>query len=169
MAFKSTTPGMNWNSPIFEGNQVAVQLIWAKHVSKEQAVVARGRKTTFSANPGPSVAMNNGMGRQLQTVTGKVGTVFDMDVPIEDVPEDVKETINAMLRTNRLPSEKYDEPMTAAQEVGWHASEHAKYHKSRFQHHLSLSAEAKFAEAYALKHPGEFLYSGQATGKFFKM
>lgn len=169
MAFKSTQPGMNWNSPIFEGNQVAVQLIWAKHVNKEQAVAARGRKTTFSANPGPSVAMNNGMGRQQQVVTGKVGTVFNEDTPIEDLPLDVKETINGMLRTNRLPTEKYDEPMTAAQEVGWYASEHAKYHRSRFQHHLSLSAETHFAESYTLKHPGEFLYAGQSSGKFFKL
>jgi hypothetical protein len=159
---------MNWNSPVFEGNQVAVQQIWAKHVSKERSLTLRGRKTAFSANPGPSVAMNNGMGREQPTVTGKVGTVFNEDVDIEAIPEDVKATINAMLRTNRLPREKYDEPMTAAQEVGWDAAESARY-KSRFQHHLSLSAEAKFAEAYTLKHPGEFLYSGHPSGKFFKM
>jgi hypothetical protein len=169
MAFRATQPGMNWNSPIFEGNQVAVQQIWSKHVSKESALIHRGQKTTFSANPGPSVIMNNGMGRQQRTVTDKVGTVIGEDVPIEQVPEDVKETINAMLRTNRLPREKYDEPMTAAQEVGWHAAEHAKYSNGRFQAHLHSSDEAKFAEQYTLKHPGEFLYSGQASGKFFKM
>lgn len=158
---------MNWNSPIFDGNQVAVQQIWAKHVSKEDAQLARGRKTAYSANPGPSIAMNNGMGRMLPLVTGKVGMVFDEDVPIDEIPEDIKKTINCMLRSNRLPSEKHDEPMTAAQEVGWYASERAKY-ESGFNAHLSLSAESKFAEAYTLKHPGEFLYAGQKSGKFMK-
>mmetsp|Transcript_13474 Transcript_13474/g.35082 ORF Transcript_13474/g.35082 Transcript_13474/m.35082 type:complete len:170 (-) Transcript_13474:32-541(-) len=169
MAFRNSKPGMNWESPIFEGNQVAVQQIWADHVSKEQAVVARGKKTVYSANPGRSVAMNNGMGREQPTVTGKVGMVFNEDVDIASAPTDVKETINAMLRTNRLPHEKYEEPQTAAQEVGWYAHTAKRDKNSRFQHHLSLSDEAKFAEAYTLKHPGEFLYSGQSSGKFFKM
>lgn len=169
MAFRASQPGMNWNSPIFEGNQVAVQQIWADHVTKENKLVLAGRKTSFSQNPGPSVRMNNGMGREQATVTGKVGMTFDVDADVASMPDDLKHTINGMLRTNRLPKEKYDEPMTAAQEVGWDAADHAKYSFRRFQHHVSLSEPTKFAEAYTLKHPGEFLYAGQASGKFFKM
>lgn len=157
MTFRASKPGMNWDSPIFAGNQVAVQQIWASHVKKENEVIAQGRKTSFGAS------LKEG------TVAAKVGTLPNDDVDLDTADDDVKHATACALRSNRLPQEYLDEPMTAAQEVGWYAFEATAKRNHRFEHKLSLSPEAKFAEAYTLKHPGEFLYSGKSSGKFFKM
>ena len=106
---------MNWNAK--ERSEIAMNRIWSEHVEKEIAVMKP--KTKYTCNPCSSISMNNGLGSRVPFVTEKVGySVGLQPVEIGDDP-DVKAVVQGLLDAQRVPTQKYEEPITSAQEVGW--------------------------------------------------
>ena len=63
----------------------------------------------------------------------------------------VKQHLDAALaQTRKVPTEKYDQPMTTQQEIGWMVTSHANHFKHRKYHGISGSGITKFAETYAV-------------------
>ena len=70
---------------------------------------------------------------------------------------------------NRAPgdrTEKYAEPITSAQEVGWF-SKPLVAANPRFQHGLRQAEATEFAEIYTKKMAGEHMFHGK-SGKYLK-
>ena len=133
---------MNWNAK--ERSEIAMNRIWSEHVEKEIAVMKP--KTKYTCNPCSSISMNNGLGSRVPFVTEKVGySVGLQPVEIGDDP-DVKAVVQGLLDAQRVPTQKYEEPITSAQEVGWF-SKPLVAPNPRFVHGL------KQAEATQVRQP----------------
>ena len=64
--------------------------------------------------------MNNGLGMRMASVTEKVGYSVGLEpVEVGEDP-DVKASWTAAC-AQKVPAEKYSEPITSAQEVGWYS------------------------------------------------
>jgi len=154
---------MNWNSK--EANEVAINSIWAEHVEKEKAYMEP--KTKFTANPMSSVEMNNGLGSRVPFVTDKVGYQVGTEaIDTESLDPDVQLVVQGLLNAHRVPREKYDAPITSAQEVGWNTKPLCPQNP-RFQHGLAQGESTKFAENYTQKMAGAHMFHGK-SGKYLK-
>jgi hypothetical protein len=99
-------------------------------------------------------------------VTEKVGYSVGLEpVEVGEDP-DVKAVVQGLLNSQKMPTEKYPQPITSAQEVGW-------LHKPlvvtnpRFQHRLTQGEATQFAEVYTKKMAGEHMFHGK-SGKYLK-
>ena len=78
----------------------------------------------------------------------------------------VRDVVNGLLNAQMTPQEKYDEPTTSAQEVGWY-NKPLVSSNPRFQHGLKQAEGTKFAETYTKKMAGEHMFHGK-SGKYLK-
>ena len=78
----------------------------------------------------------------------------------------VKAVVNGLLDAQKIPNEKYDDPITSAQEVGWYAKPLVQQNP-RFQHGLKQAEATQFAETYTKKMAGEHMFHGK-SGKYLK-
>ena len=110
---------MNWAAK--DRSEIALNTIWSEHVEKESKILKRSIKTTYTCNPCASISMNNGLGMRMASVTEKVGYSVGLEpVEIGEDP-DVKAVVSGLLGAQKVPTEKYSEPITSAQEVGWYS------------------------------------------------
>jgi len=153
---------MNWNAK--DRSEIALNTIWSEHVEKEAHFIKP--KTKYTCNPCSSIPMNNGLGSRVPFVTEKVGFSVGLE-PVEVGPDpDVQAVVKGLLNAQRVPTEKYDEPATAAQEVGWY-SKPLVAQNPRFVHGLKGAEATKFAETYTKKMAGEHMFHGK-SGKYLK-
>eukprot|EP00316_Scyphosphaera_apsteinii_P022202 CAMPEP_0119313008 /NCGR_PEP_ID=MMETSP1333-20130426/27516_1 /TAXON_ID=418940 /ORGANISM="Scyphosphaera apsteinii, Strain RCC1455" /LENGTH=154 /DNA_ID=CAMNT_0007317723 /DNA_START=35 /DNA_END=499 /DNA_ORIENTATION=- len=153
---------MNWNGK--DTNEVALNSIWAEHVEKEKAYMHP--KTKFTCNPMSSVEMNNGLGSRVPFVTDKVGYRVGLDpVKLGDDP-DVHAVVQGLLDAQKVPQQKYEAPMTSAQDVGWNTTPLVPPNP-RFQHGLAQGDSTKFAENYTQKMAGAHMFHGK-SGKYLR-
>ena len=153
---------MNWASK--DHNEIALNTIWSEHCVKEVKVLQRSVKTEYTQNPCSSIPMNNGLGMRMPFVTEKVGYAVGLE-PIEvGNNPDVQAVVKHLLDALKTPVEKYDEPVTASQEVGWH-SKPLVPSNPRFMHGLKAGDATKFAEIYTKKMAGEHMFHGK-SGKY---
>lgn len=97
-------------------------------------------------------------------MTEKVGYSVGLEpVEVGDDP-DVKKVVQGLMDASRLPTEKYDEPATSAQEVGWF-NKPLVAANPRFVHKLRQGEATKFAEIYTKKMAGEHVFHG-GSGKY---
>ena len=123
-------------------------------------------KTQYTCNPCSSISMNNGLGSRVPFVTEKVGFSVGLEpVEVGDDP-DVRAVVNGLLDAQKIPNEKYDDPITSAQEVGWYAKPLVQQNP-RFQHGLKQAEATQFAETYTKKMAGEHMFHGK-SGKYLK-
>ena len=129
---------MNWNAK--DRSEISMNRIWGEHVEKEAKW--QKPKTTYTCNPCSSIPMNNGLGMRMPYVTEKVGySVGLTPVEVGDDP-DVQAVVAGLLGSTQVPTEKYSEPITSAQEVGWlHKPLVAR--NPRFVHGLSQAEATK--------------------------
>jgi hypothetical protein len=123
-------------------------------------------------------------------LTEKVGYSVGLDpIEIGDDP-DVQRVVKGLLDASRLPQEKYQEPATSAQEVGWFHEPLVvanprfvhKIHQAprmqvlttapaplphRFVHKIHQGEVTKFAEVYTKKMAGAHMFHG-SSGKYLK-
>eukprot|EP00900_Chrysochromulina_parva_P009644 jgi/Chrpa1/18681/Chrysochromulina_OHIO_Genome00018495-RA len=143
---------MNWNAKDY--NEISLNCIWSEHVEKEAKQIRKGIKTTYTCNPCSSLELNNGLGsRRLDPIE------------IGDDP-DVQRVVKGLLDASRLPQEKYQEPATSAQEVGWF-HEPLVVANPRFVHKIHQGEVTKFAEVYTKKMAGAHMFHG-SSGKYLK-
>jgi len=153
---------MNWNAK--DRSEIALNCIWTEHVEKEQKGFVP--KTQYTCNPCSSIVMNNGLGSRVPFVTEKVGFSVGME-PIElGEDPDVKAVVDGLLNAQRVPEEKYAQPITSSQEVGW-LSKPLVASNPRFQHGLKQAEATQFAETYTKKMAGEHMFHGK-SGKYLK-
>ena len=88
---------------------------------------------------------------------------MDPNVTVGADPE-VQQVVKGLLDQSRLPTEKYKEPITSAQEVGWF-SKPLVVSNPRFVHKLKQGEATKFAETYTKKMAGEHMFHGK-SGKY---
>lgn len=142
---------MNWNAK--ETSVVAINSIWGEHVEKEKKFM--NSKTKFTCNP-----------QGMKFVTDKVGTRVGLDpVEVGDDP-DVRAVVQGLLDAHKVPREKYEEPTTSAQEVGWHTNPLVPVNP-RNQHGLAQGDATKFAENYTQKMAGAHMFHGK-SGKYLR-
>ena len=99
-------------------------------------------------------------------LTEKVGYSVGLDpIEIGDDP-DVQRVVKGLLDASRLPQEKYQEPATSAQEVGWF-HEPLVVANPRFVHKIHQGEVTKFAEVYTKKMAGAHMFHG-SSGKYLK-
>ena len=99
-------------------------------------------------------------------MTEKVGFSVGLEpVEVGDDP-DVKEVVAGLLGAQKVPVEKYEEPITSAQEVGWYSKPLVPANP-RFQHGLKQAEATQFAETYTKKMAGEHMFHGK-SGKYLK-
>ena len=99
-------------------------------------------------------------------VTEKVGFSVGLE-PVEmgDDP-DVREVVEGLLNAQKVPEEKYADPITSTMEVGWF-SKPLVPPNPRFQHGLRQAEATQFAETYTKKMAGEHMFHGK-SGKYLK-
>ena len=78
----------------------------------------------------------------------------------------VKAVVDGLLNAQRVPEEKYAQPITSSQEVGW-LSKPLVASNPRFQHGLKQAEATQFAETYTKKMAGEHMFHGK-SGKYLK-
>lgn len=99
-------------------------------------------------------------------VSEKVGFAVGLSpVEVGDDP-DVQEVVAGLLNAQKMPGEKYAEPITSAQEVGWY-NKPLVASNPRFQHGLKQAEATEFAETYTKKMAGEHMFHGK-SGKYLK-
>lgn len=153
---------MNWNAR--DTTEISLNCIWTEHVEKERKYVKP--KTTYTCNPFPSIEMNNGLGMRIPFVTDKVGYEAGQEhVEIGDDP-DVQRVVSGLLGAQKVPTEKYSEPATSAQEVGW-ITKPLVPRNPRFVHGMKQGEATKFAEIYTKKMAGEHVFHG-GSGKYLR-
>lgn len=97
-------------------------------------------------------------------VAEKVGFATGQEpVEVGDNPE-VKAVVQGLLGALKTPTEKYDEPMTSSQEVGWHCRPLVPPNP-RFMHGVRSGPETAFAQTYTKKMAGEHMFHGK-SGKY---
>jgi len=162
MAFRCSMPSMNWNAK--DTSEIAINSIFTEHVEKEAKFMRP--KTKYTQNPCPSIVMNTGLGSRQTFVTEKVGYSTGQEpVEVGEDP-DVKEVVNQLLNATRVPTEKYEDPITSAQEVGWYSKPLVSANP-RFVHGLRQGEATQFAETYTKKMAGEHMFHGK-SGKYLK-
>ena len=110
---------MNWSAK--DRSEIALNTIWSEHVEKESKILKRSIKTQYTCNPCASIPMNNGLGMRMASVTEKVGYSVGLEpVEVGEDP-DVKAVVAGLLGAQKVPTEKYSDPITSAQEVGWYS------------------------------------------------
>ena len=153
---------MNWNAK--DRSEIALNRIWSEHVEKEANFIKP--KTQYTCNPCSSIPMNNGLGSRVPYVTEKVGFAVGLEpVEVGEDP-DVKAVVAGLLGAQKVPIEKYDEPVTSAMEVGWF-SKPLVASNPRFVHGLKQAEATEFAEIYTKKMAGEHMFHGK-SGKYLK-
>ena len=104
--------------------------------------------------------------RAVPYVTEKVGYAVGLH-PVEIGPDpDVQEVVAGLLGAQKMPNEKYSEPVTSAQEVGW-LYQPLVAPNPRFVHGLTQGEATKFAETYTKKMAGEHMFHGK-SGKYLR-
>ena len=99
-------------------------------------------------------------------MTEKVGYSVGLEpVEVGDDP-DVKKVVQGLMDASRLPTEKYDEPATSAQEVGWF-NKPLVAANPRFVHKLKQGEATQFAEIYTKKMAGAHMFHGK-SGKYLR-
>ena len=99
-------------------------------------------------------------------VTDKVGLESGQGpVEMPDDP-DIKRVVDGLLDAQKVPTEKYNEPVTSSQEVGW-LTKPLVPPNPRFQHGLKQAEATEFAEIYTKKMAGEHMFHGK-SGKYLK-
>ena len=78
----------------------------------------------------------------------------------------MQQVVAGLLDAQKVPAEKYDEPITSAQEVGWYAKPLVPQN-ARFQYGLRQAEATQFAETYTKKMAGEHMFHGK-SGKYLK-
>ena len=97
-------------------------------------------------------------------MTEKVGYSVGLEpVEVGEDP-DVKAVVQGLLDSQKMPTEKYSQPITSAQEVGW-LHKPLVVSNPRFQHRLTQGEATQFAEIYTKKMAGEHV---AASGKYLK-
>jgi len=153
---------MNWKAK--ETSEIALNKIWSEHVEKEANFIKP--KTTYTQNPCSSIDMNNGLGMRMSFVTEKVGYSTGQQ-PVEiGNDRDVQKVVAGLLAQQVCPKNRYSEPATSAQEVGWYTKPLVPSNP-RFQHKLSQGEATKFAETYTKKMAGEHMFHGK-SGKYLR-
>mmetsp|Transcript_25003 Transcript_25003/g.48602 ORF Transcript_25003/g.48602 Transcript_25003/m.48602 type:complete len:145 (+) Transcript_25003:66-500(+) len=94
-----------------EFDQVAINSIWREHIKKERAILTLNDK--FRLNPKQLTA---------NMITGKPNVdPARMGHRTEADPEMIAELDDILKTTKKVPTEKYDEPMTTSQQIGWYS------------------------------------------------
>jgi hypothetical protein len=102
--------------------------------------------------------------RAVPFVTEKVGFSVGLE-PVEvGDDEDVRKVVDGLLNYQKVPTERYKEPVTSAQEVGWYTKPLVAANP-RFMHGLQQGDATKFAETYTKKMAGEHMFHGK-SGKY---
>ena len=99
---------MNWGAG-GKFTATALNHIWEEHVKKEQAAYKPKTKFTMSAREAAKVG----------SMTEKVGYRVGLDPVDLGGDEEVIECVNNLLAAHQMPREKYADPQTSTQEVGW--------------------------------------------------
>ena len=71
-----------------------------------------------------------------------------------------------LLNAQKAPQDKYDAPVTSAQEVGWNTKPLVPPNP-RFKHGLAQGESTKFAENYTQKMAGAHMFHGK-SGKYLR-
>mmetsp|Transcript_41932 Transcript_41932/g.102827 ORF Transcript_41932/g.102827 Transcript_41932/m.102827 type:complete len:147 (+) Transcript_41932:105-545(+) len=94
-----------------EFDQVAINSIWREHIKKERSILKLNDQ--FRLNPKQLTA---------NMITGKPNVdPARIGAKIEADPEMIAELDNILKETKKVPTEKYEEPMTTSQEIGWYS------------------------------------------------
>ena len=97
-------------------------------------------------------------------VTEKVGFAVGLEpVEVGDDP-DVQDVVSQLMGMQKVPKERYAEPATSAQEVGWFTDPLVPANP-RFVHKLKQGEATKFAETYTKKMAGAHMFHGK-SGKY---
>ena len=97
-------------------------------------------------------------------VTEKVGYSVGLEpVEVGDDP-DVRAVVDGLLNYQKVPTERYSQPHSSAQEVGWYTKPLVAPNP-RFMHGLKQGDATKFAETYTKKMAGEHMFHGK-SGKY---
>jgi hypothetical protein len=81
-------------------------------------------------------------------LTEKVGYSVGLDpIEIGDDP-DVQRVVKGLLDASRLPQEKYQEPATSAQEVGWDMDTEYRNHVPKDAKNKNMCPETKYADNF---------------------
>ena len=91
------------------------------------------------------------------SMTEKVGYRVGLDPVDLGGDEEVIECVNNLLAAHQIPREKYADPQTSSQEVGWFTEPFVP-RNPRFFHGLNQSEATKFAELYTQKMAGDHMY-----------
>ncbi|EKX48269.1 hypothetical protein GUITHDRAFT_105873 [Guillardia theta CCMP2712] len=68
-----------------------------------------------------------------------------------EMPAEIAKKLNSTLEEqHKTPKQKYDEPMTTQQEIGWLTQEYAHQFKDRKQYGLKSNPITKYAEKYVV-------------------
>jgi len=97
------------NHKKMEFNQIAINSIWREHIKKERAILKLNED--FRLNPKQLTA---------NMITGKPNVDPAREgAKLEADPEMVAELDGILKNTKKVPTEKYEEPMTTSQQIGW--------------------------------------------------
>ena len=146
LASPPTLSTMNWGAN-GKFTATAINHIWEEHVKKEQAAYKPKTKFTMSAREAAKVG----------SMTEKVGYRVGLDPVDLGGDEEVIECVNNLLAAHQIPREKYADPQTSSQEVGWFTEPFVP-RNPRFFHGLNQSEATKFAELYTQKMAGDHMY-----------
>eukprot|EP00284_Hemiselmis_tepida_P005549 CAMPEP_0174924874 /NCGR_PEP_ID=MMETSP1355-20121228/7540_1 /TAXON_ID=464990 /ORGANISM="Hemiselmis tepida, Strain CCMP443" /LENGTH=144 /DNA_ID=CAMNT_0016170729 /DNA_START=56 /DNA_END=490 /DNA_ORIENTATION=+ len=94
-----------------EFDQVAINSIWREHIKKERAILKLNDQ--FRLNPKQLTA--NMITGKPNVDPARIGHKTEAD------PEMIAELDNILKDTKKVPTEKYAEPMTTSQQIGWYS------------------------------------------------
>lgn len=92
-----------------EFDQVAINSIWREHIKKENAILKLNDQ--FRLNPKQLTA--NMITGKPNVDPARIGNKLEAD------PEMIAELDDILKNTKKVPTEKYEEPMTTSQQIGW--------------------------------------------------
>mmetsp|Transcript_11853 Transcript_11853/g.23691 ORF Transcript_11853/g.23691 Transcript_11853/m.23691 type:complete len:149 (+) Transcript_11853:50-496(+) len=92
-------------------DQVAINSIWREHIKKERAILKLNDK--FRLNPKALTA--NMITEKPNVPPERLGYTITAE------PEMIAELDSVLKETKKVPTEKYSEPATSSQEVGWYS------------------------------------------------
>ena len=97
------------------------------------------------------------VGSRIPFVTDKVGYKVGMkEVDVGD-DADLQEIVDGLVNASRLPAEKYDQPLSSSQEVGWYTRPLVQPNPRNW-HGLQQGEATRFAENYTREMAGAHMF-----------
>jgi len=131
-----------------KNNVVAQNSIFRETLAKERK--AFRLREDFMLNP---AKMNTLPPKPCLVVNGEMPPDISKKhgLEVKDFDPSVKEELEAtLLEKTKVPTEKYLQPVTTAQEIGWMHLEYGNQFKNRKAYGIKNNAITKFAEAYVI-------------------